>query len=253
MNYYGKTDKGKVRSENQDTLKISPIHLKCSGEDALLSVVCDGMGGANAGNLASNIAADTFCQYVCRQVEAFACDISNPENIPFEKILRDGVASANKAVFTKSTEGAEFSGMGTTLVACLSTNSFCYYVNVGDSRAYELRYGKLSQVTHDHSYVQSLLDSGSISEEQAQNHPEKNIILRAVGTSPTLEADIFTKITPPSALLLCSDGLSNMVDKNEIYQVLSSSTLSENTVSTLVDMANDAGGSDNISAIVIYF
>ncbi len=251
MTYYGKTDTGIVRSENQDNFGLEKIKLKCTGEELLLAVVCDGMGGANAGQLASRLALDSFMNYVTKQIEAFGEDISKPENIPFEKILRDGVKITNKAVFSKAVEKEEYKGMGTTLVAVLCAGNVLYTVNVGDSRMYSLSHDELCQITHDHSYVQSLVDNGSISAEEAKNHPEKNIILRAIGTTSNIEPDVFISESLPGAVLLCSDGLSNMVSDREICEILSSDANVEEMTDTLISTANDAGGRDNITAIVI--
>lgn len=253
MIYYGKTDKGIVRSENQDTFSSKELKLKCMKKTALLALVCDGMGGALGGSRASSIACDSFMSYVTRQIEAFDADISKPENIPFEKILRDGVKFANKAVLTESTQTPEYKGMGTTLVAILVTDETLYTVNVGDSRMYALDCVKLVQISRDHSFVQSLVDNGTISAEQAKTHPEKNIILRAVGTSASVEPDIFVTTPLPDAVLLCSDGLSNMVSDEKICEVLSCEKDIEEKVSLLVDLANNAGGSDNITAFAATF
>ncbi len=251
MIYYGKTDTGIVRSENQDSCGMEIIKLKCTGEALLLAVVCDGMGGANAGKFASEYALDSFMKYVSRQIEAFGEDISKPENIPFEKILRDGVKFTNKTVFAHAAQKDEYKGMGTTLVAALCTEKTVYAVNVGDSRMYGLCGGVLTQITHDHSYVQSLVDNGSISADEAKHHPEKNVILRAIGVTASIEPDVFILEDAPEAVLLCSDGLSNMVSDADICKVLTSSATAEDMTDTLISCANDAGGRDNITAIVI--
>lgn len=251
MTYYGRTDTGIVRSENQDAYGLEKIKLKCNGETLLLAVVCDGMGGANAGKLASECALDSFIQYVSRQIEAFGEDISRPENIPFEKILRDGVKITNKAVFSKAVEKEEYKGMGTTLVAVLCAGNVLYTVNVGDSRMYALSSGELCQITHDHSYVQSLVDNGSISAEEAKHHPEKNVILRAIGVTANIEPDIFIGEELPDAVLLCSDGLSNMVSDADMCEILSCGESAEEITDKLICSANNAGGTDNITAIVV--
>ena len=233
MIYHGKTDVGLVRSENQDTFGYEEIKLKCIGETALLAAVCDGMGGAAGGKFASQSACDSFVKYVARQIEAFDEDLSNPSNIPFEKILRDGVKVANKAILASAVQSEEYKGMGTTLVAVLCAGDKLYGVNIGDSRAYAVRDGKLSQLSHDHSYVQTLVDTGEITEIQAMHHPEKNIILKAVGVSANADPDIFTCDTP-DVVLLCSDGLSNMVTSEEILQTLTADTSIEEKADSLV-------------------
>ncbi len=253
MKYYGMTDCGIVRSENQDTFGCEEIKLKCTGETLLLSVVCDGMGGASGGALASSTAESNFMKYVLRQIEAYGEDISNPDNIPFEKILGDGVKFANKAVLAESTANPEYEGMGTTLVAMLCAGNSLYVVNVGDSRMYALCGSDLVQITHDHSFVQSLVDNGTITKEQARTHPEKNIILQAVGTSTNIKPDIFTLKGLPEAALLCSDGLSNMLPDSEIGKILCKESSCEEIAAELTEAANTAGGTDNITVFVAKF
>lgn len=253
MKYYGITDCGMVRSENQDSFGCTEIKLKCTGEALLLSAVCDGMGGAAGGSLASRCALDSFMKYVLRQIEAYGEDISNPDNIPFEKILGDGAKFANKAVLAESTANPEYDGMGTTLVAMLYAGDSLYVVNIGDSRMYALCGSDLVQITHDHSFVQSLVDNGTITKEQARTHPEKNIILQAVGTGANVKPDIFTLKGLPDAALLCSDGLSNMLPDSEICEILTGDKDCESIAKKLVEKANTAGGTDNITVFVSKF
>lgn len=250
MIYYGKTDCGLVRSENQDTFGFEEIKLRCIGKSALLAVVCDGMGGVAGGKLASTSACDCFIKYVARQIEAFDQDLSNPSNIPFEKILRDGVKVANKTILATSMQNTEYKGMGTTLVAVLCVDDAMYGVNIGDSRIYGLYKGELVQLSHDHSYVQTLIDEGKITEMDAASHPEKNVILKAVGVNAVAEPDIFS-FDVPEAILLCSDGLSNVVPENHITMLLSQKKPLCDVVDSLIKAANDAGAPDNITASVI--
>ncbi len=250
MIYYGKTDVGLIRSENQDTFGSCEIKLKCLEKNALLAVVCDGMGGAAGGKIASTEACDSFTKYVVRQVEAFAEDLSNPANIPFEKILRDGVKVANKSILAAAAQNEEYKGMGTTLVAVLCVGDTLYCVNIGDSRAYIINDKEIKQLSHDHSYVQMLVDSKEITEDEAMYHPEKNVILKAVGVSANAEADIFTA-DMPDAIILCSDGLSNMVTKEEILKKITCGEKLEDALDSLVDAANNAGGYDNITVFAI--
>lgn len=250
MIYYGNTDCGLVRSENQDTFGCEELKLKCIGKTALLAVVCDGMGGAAGGKLASESACESFTKYVIRQIEAFDEDLSNPSNIPFEKILLDGVKVANKAILASAAQSDEFKGMGTTLVAVLCVGETLYCVNIGDSRIYAMDGGELSQISHDHSYVQTLVDTGKITENEAMHHPEKNVILKAVGVSSSAEPDIFSRKLP-EAVLLCSDGLSNMVEKEEIKKALTDTSSLPEAVNGLIRSANAAGGTDNITVLAI--
>ena len=251
MIYYGKTDTGRVRSENQDSFGCEEIKLRCTESPALLATVCDGMGGAAGGKFASESALECFNRYVVRQIEAFDEDLSSLSNIPFEKILRDGVKVANKAVLASAAQNEEYRGMGTTLVAALVVCDTLYCVNIGDSRAYEIYDGVLSQITRDHSFVQSLIDSGKITEKQAMYHPEKNVILKAVGVKDTAEPDVFT-CKVPSAVLLCSDGLSNMVTNEDILAYMTSGKTACEIVDALVDAANENGGTDNITALAVF-
>lgn len=250
MIYYGKTDVGRVRAENQDTFGFEEISLKCMGKPALLATVCDGMGGAAGGRFASTSACECFNKYVALQVEAFGQDLSNPSNIPFEKILRDGVKVANKSILASAAQNDEYKGMGTTLVAVLCVGDMLYCVNIGDSRAYIMSNGELKQLSHDHSYVQMLIDAEEITEAQAKFHPEKNVILKAVGVSATAEPDVFSTELP-DGILLCSDGLSNMVSPELILSTLQDKGSLEQNVDSLVDAANIAGGFDNITAFAI--
>lgn len=250
MIYYGLTDVGRLRSENQDTFGAQEMDLKCIGDSALLAVVCDGMGGAAGGKLASESACDIFMKYVVRQVEAFDEDLSNPSNIPFEKILRDGVKVANKSILATAAQSEEYKGMGTTLVAVLCVGEKLYCVNIGDSRAYIINDGEISQLSHDHSYVQMLVDNKEITETEAMYHPEKNVILKAVGVSAAAEPDVFT-CEMPDGIVLCSDGLSNMVTKEKLLEEISKKSELSKTVQALVDKANEAGGTDNITVFAI--
>ncbi len=250
MIYYGLTDTGIVRSENQDTFRTKELRLNCVDSPALLCAVCDGMGGAAAGNLASEIASDSFIKYVERQIVAFDEDLSNPMNIPFEKLLRDGVRFANDAVLSAASETVAYKGMGTTLVGLLSVGELLYTVNIGDSRMYALYGNTLSQLTHDHSFVQTLIDNGTLTRESAKYHPGKNIILRAIGAQEVAEADIRLVSPIPDALLLCSDGLSNMVKDDEIARVLRENE-PKRACEILVDMANENGGKDNITVLAV--
>lgn len=250
MIYYGKTDVGLVRSENQDTFGSFEIKLKCIESNILLAVVCDGMGGAAGGKLAGTEACDSFTKYVVRQIEAFAEDLSSPSNIPFEKILRDGVKVANKSILAIAAQSDEYKGMGTTLVAALCVENTLYCVNIGDSRAYIINDGEIKQLTHDHSYVQMLVDNKEITEVEAMHHPEKNVILKAVGVSANAEPDVFTT-DMPEGIILCSDGLSNVVTKEKILAEVSGEGSLEEALCALVDAANAEGGPDNITVFAI--
>lgn len=251
MVYSGMTDMGKVRKNNEDAFHIEEFSLKCTGTTALLAVVCDGMGGAMAGERASSIAVRSFSNTVVRQIKAYSDELSNLDNIPFEKILRDGVKMANKAVLSESTQNPDCTGMGTTLAAVLCAGEKIFAINIGDSRIYKLCNDTLSKVSNDHSYVQSLIENGTITEAEAKVHPERNVILKAIGASVNAEPDTFVLSDDVQKILICSDGLSNMLQDIEITTILTEEQDIEKEVKLLVDSANIAGGLDNITAVVI--
>lgn len=261
MNFFGKSDTGKVRSMNQDSYAIRPI---CA--NATLCVVCDGMGGAKSGNIASETAISAFIESIVK----YASEKINKDgklSIGSDDaciILDDAVQDANKAVYEKSQSSEDFRGMGTTLVAALFCDDIVYVINVGDSRLYLLSKDTITQITHDHSYVQHLIDSGSLSPEDAKNHPFRNRITKAVGISEELEADIFSVELAGldvCYILLCSDGLSGQLATEEICSIISSdldieivtdiqAELQDKT-DRLISAANIAGGPDNITAVLI--
>ena len=214
MNAFGITDKGKVRSANQDAYRLS---LSPDGE-YVLAALCDGMGGVHGGEIASAVAADSFMQY--------AEDMLRREpKSDAAQVLREAAAYANLKVYDRAFRDESCRGMGTTLVAALVRPEDAAVVNIGDSRCYWLADGQLQQVTRDHSLVQSMVDRGLITEDEARSHPRKNVIMRAVGLERTIRSDIFRlDIRPGDALLLCSDGLSNLVDAGEMESLLLASS-----------------------------
>ncbi len=263
IHFYGRSDIGKVRAANQDSYIISRI---C--DNAALCVVCDGMGGARSGNVASECAAAVFAE----KVRKYAAPLVGSDGIMTLEsddacvILDDAAHDANLAVYKKSQTSSAFRGMGTTLVAALLCSDLAYVINVGDSRLYLISDNTITQITHDHSYVQHLIDSGSLSVEDARNHPYRNRITRAVGISADLEADIYSvdlSGLDSCYLLLCSDGLSGQLLPEDIYEIISSESetsdipdtdaeLSEKTA-RLIEAANDAGGPDNITALLVKY
>lgn len=263
MYFYGKSDTGKVRSANQDSYIISGL---C--KNSTLCVVCDGMGGAKSGNVASEIAADVFVDKV-KKYSALKINTDGIISIDSDEacVLLDTAArDANMAVYKKSQTSPAFSGMGTTLVAALFCDDVVYVINVGDSRLYLISDNTITQITHDHSYVQHLIDSGSLSAEDARNHPYRNRITRAVGIKNDLESDIFSvelSSLEICYLLLCSDGLTGQLPADEIYSIISSeididvvtdveAELSDKT-EKLIEAANAAGGPDNITAVLVKY
>ena len=244
MLFYGKTDVGRRRAVNQDNFII-----KKYSPDVLLAVVCDGMGGANGGNVASALAAETFAarvdEYEKKHKEFFGMS---------EEDILDAT-EANRAVYRRASGDISLSGMGTTLVGCIISGEHAYVVNVGDSRLYVVNGDKITQVTHDHSYVQYFIDQGKMTVEEAKKSRNKNLITRAGGIEKTVGADLFSHDMPTgSCAVLCSDGLSNLVDPDEISGIVGhirSSEDIEKACSELIDEANRRGGNDNITAVLL--
>ncbi len=239
INYAGKTDIGKRRDTNQDYFLIKNIT-----EDLLLLTVCDGMGGANGGSEASSMCAEIFADLVQKSIVP-------DERESYVPALQNAVKKANSAVYEKSMSNKSLSGMGTTLVSCLCDKEKYCLCWVGDSRIYALKNGKLTQLSHDHSFVQSLVDNGSISEEEARFHPNRNIITKAVGIDGEVECDVLTVCRKNiDGILLCSDGLCSYVEKKLIEKAIAEEDDAQKTVGNLIELANEAGGHDNITVIL---
>lgn len=240
MEYYGTTDKGKMRSTNQDAFSI----VTFAEDTAVLAVVCDGMGGANAGNIASAMATNEIKDYFSR---SFSTSMSSTQ---IENVLRSAFVSANNTVYEASRKDANLKGMGTTAVAAFVIKGTAYILHVGDSRAYLYKNKILTQLTVDHSMVQNMVDSGQITPDEALHHPNKNIITRALGVYDNVGADLdIVDLSENDVLLLCSDGLSNFVDDQSIMKQLEN--FDSRTADKLINLANDGGGGDNITAVVL--
>ena len=241
MEHWGLTDTGKVRSQNQDAFRIEDLD-----RHTVLAVVCDGMGGAKSGNIASKLAVDVF-------VEEVRCSYkSSMSQEQIEQLLRSAVKLANYTVFDQSRQFEEFSGMGTTLVAALVTGKTATVVNVGDSRCYHITRSDIYRVTVDHSLVQMMLDRGDLTPEEARDYPGKNYITRAVGTEHTVESDVFmVRLERGDALLLCSDGLHNEVDDQEILFEVVHGVDNDNCCQRLLDIADMRGSPDNVTSVLI--
>ena len=241
------TDPGMVRSHNEDSIAAAPAHG--------LVVLADGMGGYNAGEVASGMATSLIADGL--QETWLPADLGrmsrDEAKAASERMLRDQIGRANSAIFTTSQNNPECAGMGTTLVVCLYHDNFMSVAHIGDSRLYRLRGDTMEQVTRDHSLLQEQLDSGLITPEEAKLSQNKNLVTRALGIDPTVEPEIHVYETQKDDVyLLCSDGLSDMVEDEEIRLTLI--TLRTNpslTVQQLVQAANDNGGRDNISAMLI--
>ncbi|MBQ8797408.1 MAG: Stp1/IreP family PP2C-type Ser/Thr phosphatase [Oscillospiraceae bacterium] len=241
MQYWGITDPGCVRPQNQDTYLIEVLD-----KNTLLCVVCDGMGGAKSGNVASTLAADVFVQEVKR---TWTPDM-DPEKL--DQMLRGAVKLANFTVYDQAQQFEEFDGMGTTLVAILVQGKSATVVNVGDSRAYSLDAEGIRQITTDHSLVQMMIRHGELTPEQARSYPGKNLITRAIGTESVVECDVFhRRLTKGECLLLCTDGLSNLLDDQEILFEVVHGINKKSSCERLLAIAKNRGAPDNVTCILV--
>jgi len=240
MESWGVTDSGKVRQSNQDIFKI----LTDDEKETAVLVVCDGMGGANAGNVASQLAAEVFVNHVSEHIKA---DTTLDETAD---IVADASVAANTAVFDKSLYDDECTGMGTTLTALVSTKAGEVVANIGDSRAYHITPLGISQITKDHSVVEDMIDRGEITREESFTHPNKNLITRVIGANMYEMTDIFTQNTDiGDIILLCSDGLSNLVQDDEIQRELQNCSSMREGCEALVEKALLRGAPDNVTAV----
>ena len=241
MQYWSITDIGCVRSQNQDAYLIEELD-----KNTTLFIVCDGMGGAKSGNVASALAAEVFAQEIKR------CWSSDLDMEELDQLLIGAVKLANFTVYDQGVQFEEFSGMGTTLVAVLLQDKFATIVNVGDSRTYHIGNGGIHQITTDHSLVQLMIDSGELSPEQAKKYPGKNLITRAIGTESVVECDIFHKtLINNEHLLLCSDGLTNLLDDQEILFEVVHGTNKQQCCERLLNIAKNRGAPDNVTCILL--
>ena len=238
---WGLTDPGCVRTQNQDAYCIEQLD-----RNTLLCVVCDGMGGAKSGNIASTLATDVFVQEVKRTWTA------GMDEQQLEQMLCNAVKLANFTVYDQSRQFEEFTGMGTTLVAVLIHGKQATLVNVGDSRAYSVTSEGVHQLTTDHSLVQMMVSRGEMTPEQAKRYPGKNLITRAIGTEPVVECDVFhRKLTSGECLLMCSDGLSNLVDEQEILFEVVHGANKQSSCERLLEIAKNRGAPDNVTCVLI--
>ena len=240
VSVWGLTDKGIVRRENQDSCAYEtiPEHGLAWG------VVCDGMGGAKAGDIASKLAVETFRTHLE--------DLRGPD-IPAEtgKLLLAAAEDANRVVYHKASTDDACIGMGTTLVGLILRGETLEVVNVGDSRAYLIRPDGIRRITRDHSVVEDLIANGDLTPEQARRHPQKNLITRALGTSPRVKADLFQEtVAPGDALLLCSDGLINEVTDQEIQKEVLAGGSPQEICQRLVTRTLDNGAPDNVTVVL---
>ncbi len=242
MDYYGISDRGHVRQINQDVCLTHYDNLR----NTALLVVCDGMGGAKAGNIASDIAAKAFLEHMQNTV--------TEENniIDIMQHMNQAIRSANIQVYERSINDTECNGMGTTLVAAAVVNNGVVIANVGDSRAYHVTGSKITQITKDHSVVEDMIDRGDLKRSEASNHPNRNLITRVIGTSMDTEPDFFfLNLLSGEHLLLCSDGLSNIVSEQILFTELNSGSDAKEMCERLIKLAVSKGAPDNVTAVIL--
>ncbi len=237
------TDKGKVRQVNEDSYYI-PGDMD---NDIRLFVVADGMGGHNAGDIASKVATEVVTKYILHNFGD--CD-KDKDNLL--SLLKEGIILANQSIYEKSMTDPQVKGMGTTLVVVLIYTGRLYIAHVGDSRVYIIRKAGIFQLTRDHSFVEELVESGQITREQAASHPQKNIITRALGSEGQVDIDVCVRrFYKNDTVILCTDGLTNLISNQEISQKAQTIESPQQLAEQLVGMANEAGGIDNITVVVV--
>lgn len=238
---YAKTDVGKARDINEDSYYIT----EDSFSNIQLFILADGMGGVNGGEIASKLAINSAKSYIENNIN----DVSKDKE-SLTQLVASSAEYANMVVYEKSKENKEFEGMGTTLEICLIYNNRAFIAHIGDSRIYRIRNNFMRQLTQDHSYVQTLVKQGTITKDEAETHPKKNILVKALGCNAFVEPDMMIRgFQKDDILVICSDGLTNMVSQDEIFK--SVTTNFEAAPKELVELANENGGIDNITIITI--
>lgn len=237
MQVWGVTDRGAVRQQNQDAYAARVLE-----DGRVIALVCDGMGGARAGNVASTMAVELF-------MEEF---LKPGQEGPVEERMGHAASVANQAVFHRSVHDDDCAGMGTTMVAVLAGEREAVILNEGDSRAYHIAQGQIRRITRDHSLVEDLVQRGELTREEARVHPHRNLITRALGSEPELRADYFRQpLEPGDLLLLCSDGLSNMLTDQELLEETARNDGLEACCQRLLQRALERGAPDNVTAVLI--
>ncbi|MGI6576231.1 MAG: Stp1/IreP family PP2C-type Ser/Thr phosphatase [bacterium] len=233
---------GRVRELNEDS-----YYIWCSGETGFF-MVADGMGGHQAGEVASKLAIDTLRNYI----ETFCFDVPTTANIDYSAIMQKGVQQCNRVIFQQALTEPKYAGMGTTLTAAMVVKGNLFSAHVGDSRLYLFRQGKLHLLTRDHSLVEEMVAEGLVTREEAQNHPRRHILTRAIGTDENVAVDTSVcALEPKDLLLLCTDGITSLINDGEITEVLKQNTVLCKQGQALMDLANSRGGEDNITIILV--
>lgn len=241
MKIFAKTDKGMVRSINQDCFDFEVVDTNFSW-----ALVCDGMGGTNSGEIASNLARLCVKNEMNKNYKngLTECEIKN--------LMLESISKSNRDILEKSLENKEYEGMGTTIDLAVVIGDKLHVAHVGDSRVYLISKDKIEQITTDHSMVQEMLDSGEITSEQAKVHPKKNIITRALGVHEQLDADyVSKKLEKGDVVFMCTDGLSNYIDMENILKYINKYKEQE-LVEKFILNVNELGGNDNTTALVMY-
>lgn len=240
MKAFAKSDVGKAREVNEDYYYISKEEDKVQ-----VYILADGMGGYNGGEIASRLATVTALSYIQNNFESISKEKEDILNL-----IKSAMEYANMVVYEKASQDKELEGMGTTLEVCLIYNNKAYIGHIGDSRIYRIRKEFIRKLTHDHSYVQKLVKDGTITKEEAKHHPKKNMLTKALGCTTFIEPDVTIKgFIKDDIILMCSDGLTNMLEEQKIYEIVKEQ--GDLAAEKLVEKANENGGYDNITAIVI--
>jgi len=241
LEFYGKTDLGRKRTENEDTFYVTENDLK-------LFIVADGMGGYAGGKMASNIAKDAVVNYINNNINK----ISN-EKEEISDLLKKAIEYANFLVQEKAEELKDFKNMGTTIAVVLIYNNRVFIGHVGDSRIYRIRKNIIRQLTKDHSFVEKLVMEGTITRKESYNHPKKNVLIKAIGAGEFVEPDVKTKgLLKDDILLLCTDGVTNMLKDEEIFKIVCENIHDlQKVCDIIIDKANEAGGYDNSTIVII--
>ena len=240
MKVFAKTDIGKARQTNQDFYYIS------SPEEVIqLYILADGMGGYKGGDIASCLAVDSVKKYI---ESNYATTEKEKESL--QTLIKNAIEYANMVVYEKSKVSQELEGMGTTIEVCLIYNNRAYIGHIGDSRIYRLRKEFLKRVTVDHSYVEKLIKDGTITREESYTHPKKNMLTKALGCTSYVEPDVMVKgFQKEDILVLCSDGLTNLITEEQLETIIRQNL--EKAAENLIEKANELGGYDNITVIII--
>ena len=239
---FGKSVAGMQRENNEDSIYVGGDNKEVKN----IFIVADGMGGHNAGEVASRLAIDKFIEYISPHFK------NGIDSETVLDVLLEGVVYANRVIYNEAVSDESRNGMGTTFTCACLNNGKMYAVHVGDSRIYILTDGSLKQVSNDHSFVMEMVRQGKLTPQEAANSPKRNIITRAVGSEEKIDVDtIIKELKYGDVVLICSDGLSTMVNDREIEEIMNKHSDAEKTIEALIEKANKNGGKDNISAIII--